>query len=277
MSWAEKALPSFFILGAQKAGTSSLFKYIAAHPSIDAPVDKEINFFTHDQLYSHGQNWYSQQFLVKRSLKGPHITFEATPEYLYYPFISERIFKMIPNPRFIVMLRNPVDRAFSAWNMYRKLHAGTEKDWLLSRIEICNQNVQDGLNWLLGQERFPSFEACIDYELERIEKNPESLEPSFIRRGFYDVQIENYFRFFDDSKFFFALDSELKGDRPELLNRITSFLNLSAFDFSTKSDSPKNVGQYTNGLDSKTHNRLEHLYDPHNFKLKQLIKRDIPW
>lgn len=103
-----KRLPGSIIVGAQKCGTTSLYHYLLQHPEIEGGVTKEIHFF--DRYYWKGSGWYARQFRPQRD---DSLLCEATPMYLYDEKSVKRIAQDLPNARFIIVLRNPVDRAYS--------------------------------------------------------------------------------------------------------------------------------------------------------------------
>src|SRR5947209_1159841 len=116
-----RALPDFLIIGAQKAGTTSLYRYLAAHPDIVASTRKEVHFF--DINFWRGEWWYRSLFPLRRRLQRrpplrnrPAITGEASPYYLFHPFAPERAAQLLPDAKLIVLLRDPVERA---WSHYR--------------------------------------------------------------------------------------------------------------------------------------------------------------
>lgn len=101
-------LPSFLIIGAMRSGTTSLHRYLLEHPAVFLPRAKEMHFF--DDRYNLGLEWYASQF----SDAGPQSRIgEATPNYMHDPVAIERISEIIPEARLVVILRNPVDRAYS--------------------------------------------------------------------------------------------------------------------------------------------------------------------
>ncbi|MBK7271063.1 MAG: sulfotransferase domain-containing protein [Flavobacteriales bacterium] len=112
--------PAFLVLGTQKAGTSALFEMLRLHPRILAPKVKEPHFFNREDEFAKGMAYYFKQFPLV-PLRGPEpITFEASAGYLYNPLAPERIKKHLPDAELFAVLRDPVQRAFSAWNMFRQ-------------------------------------------------------------------------------------------------------------------------------------------------------------
>ncbi|MEJ2557594.1 MAG: sulfotransferase domain-containing protein, partial [Anaerolineae bacterium] len=116
-----RVLPDFLIIGAQKCGTDSLFRYLGGHPCIKLASSKEAHYF--DLKFDKGINWYRSHFplipykySVKRLRKQDLITGEATPYYLFHPHAPGRAAAIVPHVKLIVLLRNPADRAYSHYN-----------------------------------------------------------------------------------------------------------------------------------------------------------------
>jgi hypothetical protein len=107
-------LPSFFVVGAQKAGTTSLQKWLAQQPDVCLPGIKETGFFNRDNVYSKGISWYVKQFPTC----GPDdVMGEINPEYMFCNKAAFRIKEWIRSPKIIFILRNPVHRAYSHYRM----------------------------------------------------------------------------------------------------------------------------------------------------------------
>jgi hypothetical protein len=119
-----RILPDFLIVGAQKAGTSSLHYYLESHPQLVGPRDrKELHFF--DRHFSSGVGHYKSYFptIAGRALRAttsgaPILAFESTPEYMLFPQASARIHEVLGPIPLIALLRDPIDRAWSAYRMY---------------------------------------------------------------------------------------------------------------------------------------------------------------
>lgn len=101
--------PDFIVAGAQKAGSTSLFAYLAAHPDVDQPLVKEVNYF---DLWAHrGHDWYGRHFPVARD--DGRQTGEASPMYMVHPLAMARIARDLPDVKIVVILREPVSRLVS--------------------------------------------------------------------------------------------------------------------------------------------------------------------
>ncbi len=109
-------LPDFLIVGAMKCGTTALATWLAGHPEVHVPEEKELFFF--DDRYERGLDWYREQF----ARAGPEaaIVGEASPSYMAHPLAPARIAEALPGVRLIVLARDPVDRAYSHYQHWRR-------------------------------------------------------------------------------------------------------------------------------------------------------------
>jgi hypothetical protein len=106
-----KSSIDFLIIGAAKAGTTSLFRYLDAHPQIHMPGEKELNFFSSDERFSRGVDWYLSQW--NDAKEGSVLWGEASPQYMQSPSPAGRIAAAFPQARLIALVRNPIERAYS--------------------------------------------------------------------------------------------------------------------------------------------------------------------
>lgn len=109
-------LPGMVIVGAMRAGTTSLFSFLARHPQVAASFCKEVHYF--DLRFHHGPAWYRCQFRRPRRLAGGRaIGIESSPYYMFDPRVPGRMAALVPDVKLVFLLRDPVERAFSH---YRK-------------------------------------------------------------------------------------------------------------------------------------------------------------
>jgi len=114
-----RLLPSFLICGGQRCGTTSLYRALAAHPAVlKAVLHKGVHYF--DVGYHRGMRWYRAHFPTQRAADRvrertgvPAQTFESSPYYMYHPHAVERIAADLPGVRLVVLVRDPVERAYS--------------------------------------------------------------------------------------------------------------------------------------------------------------------
>ncbi len=118
---SEFVLPNFIIVGAMKAGTTSLAAHLRAHPEVFV-APHEIHFFTAAEKWQAGPEWYASHF---REAQGKKAIGEKSPSYAYRPGlqppVARRIVELLPEVRIIWCFRNPIDRAYSHyWHFVRK-------------------------------------------------------------------------------------------------------------------------------------------------------------
>ena len=113
-----RVLPDFLVCGAQRCGTTSLFKALCRHPLVTGPtLRKGVHYF--DTGYHHDLDWYRSHFPMRATLRArrgrPRVrVVESSPYYLFHPLAAERIARDLPEVRVVVILRDPVERAYSA-------------------------------------------------------------------------------------------------------------------------------------------------------------------
>jgi hypothetical protein len=118
--WA-RMLPSFLIVGGQRCGTTSMYRTLSQHPAVlKAVLHKGIHYF--DTGYEHGLPWYQGHFplrahaaLTGRTAGETPLTFESSPYYMFHPLAGERISRDLPDVKLLVLVRDPVERAYSAY------------------------------------------------------------------------------------------------------------------------------------------------------------------
>jgi len=117
-----RVLPDFLIIGAPKCGTTSMYLYLLRHPSMRPAYRKETHFFSDDRYYSNGSFGYRKMFATyffkiyfEKIKKLKFLTGEASPGYLRDKKTPERVFKVLPKIKLIVLLRNPVNRSFARY------------------------------------------------------------------------------------------------------------------------------------------------------------------
>lgn len=211
-----RALPDFLVLGAMKAGTSSLFHHLARHPQVRGPYRKEVHYFGHGHRAGRSVGWYRAHFprcLPRRG--GPAwLTGEATPDYLYDPEVPARIRATLPEVRLIAILREPASRAVSHY--FHEVRMGRE------RLPI--------------EEAFALEEARLAHAAALGEAGRETLHHAgYRRRGLYAEQIERYLALFPRERLLLLGSAELRRDPEATLARAFAFLGLppAAIDPST--------------------------------------------
>lgn len=243
---AFRGRPEFIIVGAAKCGTTSLFKYLAQHPRLAAAHEKEVRFF--DRRYSRGTRWYQSHFSFAWH---DHARFEASPSYMFFPGVSTRIAQLIPDARIVVLLRDPVERAWS--HFQHNVRRGTRE----SR----------------------TFEVAIEADVEAWHERgfpqrylPEESHYSYFRRGVYVDQIEPYIRQFGDERVLVLRSEDMFEDPQHTVNHVCEFLGVEHFQLSDAR--ARNVGSSKQAVPLGS--ELQHLYSPHNKRLYEMLGSP-PW
>lgn len=105
--------PEIVVVGAQRAGTTTLFRLLSDHPQLRRPtVDKGTGYF--DDGYGHGRRWYRAHFPLRIAGTRRRAAFECSGYYLFHPLAADRIARDLPDAQVVVMVRDPVARAHSA-------------------------------------------------------------------------------------------------------------------------------------------------------------------
>lgn len=253
-----RALPDFLIIGAQKAGTTTVYDNLVKHPQV-APADiKEVHFF--DNNWHKGENWYRAHFDIQRSLSATHpprITGEASPYYLFHGLAPQRVKQLCPSVKLIVIFRNPVDRAYSHFH-----HEKRKRREPLSFEEALEQEPYR----LAGEEtRLSSGTVTSSFAHQHY---------SYLARGDYAMQMENWLRHFPREQFLLLENSALNRHFSETFARIFQFLNLEPFE----QEQPRrsNVGSYEK-MAPETRARLQEHFAPRNERLFTLIGEKYDW
>ncbi|MDF1672841.1 MAG: sulfotransferase domain-containing protein [Vicingaceae bacterium] len=250
--------PSFFIIGVQKGGTTSLSKYLEQHTEVIPAQRKDVFYFNNDSHYQKGINWYKAHFALKAYKKiydlknnTNAITYDSTPNYFDIPEAAQRIHSFNPNAKLILLLRNPIDRAWSNYQMAKKFGFET-----LSFEEALK----------LENDRLNLPNQTHNYIYQRL---------SYKKRGIYINNIKPWINTFSKENILILNSESLFKDTANTYNKILDFLNLKPtkkIDFK-----PINQGNYSEKMNPKTREMLVNFYQPFNQELYNLLDVDYGW
>lgn len=261
-----------FIVGTQKGGTSALYDYLKKSRQVVVGKKKEMGFFSREKVFKRGPLWYSHEF---KNSSSAEIILDATPEYLYFPYVPERIAEYNPDGKIIMVLREPISRAFSHYTMFKNLSEDpTEKKVRLLKKLKYNFPATKGMYELLTRDRFPTFSEVIR---EEINSNSGFLEPSFVRRGCYYEQVKRYFDFFPKENILILDSKELMQNKKECVKKTADFLGITSDFISDKTFKKKHVGKYKEPLNHNDYKFLIKFYENWNQKLFELIGKKFDW
>ncbi|BCM91140.1 hypothetical protein IAD21_03004 [Abditibacteriota bacterium] len=255
-------VPNFIIVGAAKAGTTAIYHYLNQHPQVYLTPLKETNYFAlrgqrlefrgpGDDLYVNrlsitDPNVYRAQF---DGVRDEVAIGEASPLYLYHPLVAGRINEEFPDAKIIAILRNPIDRAYSAF-----LHL-----------------VRD------HREEHRDFERALSHEQERIADNWEHIW-HYISMGRYYEQMKRYFDLFPREQVRVYLYKDLRADPCGLLRDTLRFIGVDenfGFDTSTRYNEASLPLEQRPPLLSQVRARLQRELRDDILKLQDLIERDV--
>ncbi len=202
--------PSFIIIGAGRSGTTSLFHYLAQHKQICMSPVKETNYFAYEEneLNAQSDEWEAidllfpvkteKEYFALFDSAGPDCaTGEASPLYLYAPGTAERIKRALPDARIVVILRNPVDRAYSNY-------MGCARD---------------------ARER-RTFDEAIDAEMAGAAGRRLDGIHNYLRAGYYARNLKSYFDQFKRDRIAIFLYEDFVKDPAALLRQLFRFLDV---------------------------------------------------
>jgi len=255
-------LPDFLIIGAARSGTTSLYQYLIQHPSVIPAIGKEVYFF--DKKFDKGINWYKSFFPTKLSKsrlenkqKRNCLTGEATPRYLHYPHTPNRVFELIPNVKLIVLLRNPIDRAYSHYQM--EVGSDNEELPFEDAIEQEEKRITDDMKKMESDENF--------YSVYFYRK-------SYLTRGIYVDQLKRWFEYFPREQFLILKSEDFYSKTPEVYQQVLDFLGLSKFELN--SFKAHRMRKYS-AISTETRKKLSDYFRPYNEQLYQLLGRNFDW
>ena len=193
---------SFVVAGAQKGGTTALDSYLREHPELCLPQRKELHFFDTDRYFATEPVDYGPYHAAFAPGPSHRLLGEVTPAYLYWPTAAERIARYNPAMKLIVVLRNPVTRAFSQWNMAR-------------------QNGREPL----------AFLDALKAEPERVRTLPleKAKRFTYVARGFYAQQLKRLWSYFPREQTLAFKSEELQDSAAAVLARIAALLGIARF------------------------------------------------
>ena len=259
-----KSPPDFLIIGAQKSGTTSLYNYLVQHPQIIGNKTwKEVRYYDVPENYNQGWSWYLGCFPSKIE-KGSRLTFDVSPSYLYFPQIPQRIKNDLGQIKMIAILRDPVDRAYSAWRMYHSFAKNPD-------VAENNKKIAD----------HRTFSEAIDQELK--DKCEQYIYPyDYINRGKYAEQLTNYYQYFDKKNLLILTFEALKNNKRTLLNEICNFLEIEPFSETVLEELEQksyNVGKRLEVTPEHQEvlDKLKDYFLPFNEKLYELLNVSYHW
>ena len=238
--------PNFVILGTQRGGTTSLYRWLSMHHQFTPALRKEVHYFDRSPQ-RHGTRWYRAHFPIRRP---GQFTGEASPYMLFHPLAPARAAEGLPTTtRFIVSLREPAQRAISHYSHWRRLN-GWETEPLERAIELEPERLAGEYDRVLRGEW--SF---------------NHMAYSYVARGEYAPQLRRWFDAVGRDRIL-VLESEQLCSDPATSQRVLDWLGLEPhrlpFPDINRADKPDVGSQHLIAS-------LQRHFEPHNRELFELL------
>jgi hypothetical protein len=250
------ALPDFVIIGEKKCGTTFLYHLLGKHPLVEPAASKELHFF--DVHFDEGIEWYRRCFPPpKRRGARQTVTGEATP-YMSNRHAPGRMAQVVPEARLIALLRNPVERAYSDYQMVAR--KGRENETFEEAMRaVAKAHPPDGE----GGDRAGSRDGRHRY----------------LFRSVYVDHLLRWMEFFDREQLLVLKSEDFFENPRETLEVVLEFLGLPEWEpeASELEGGKRNAGRYEKEMDPVLRKRLEEYFEPHNRRLYDFLGTDFGW
>jgi hypothetical protein len=263
-----RPLPDYLIIGAHRAGSTSLWAYLSQHPSVAANFPrlqgvKGVRYF--DENYFRGDDWYRSHFpttayrgYLRRRHGAPALAGDASSYYLFHPAAAERAAKLVPDAKLIVLLRNPVDRAYSHW--LRERRDGKEPlERFAEAVEAEPRRLAGEIDRIVGDERYYS------YAHENF---------SYMTQGHYLEPLQRWLEHFPRERVHIEVSERFSKDPQGGYDRVLRFLGLPRVIL--RDTRPRNTIESTR-LDPGLRRELSARMAPANDRLEEFLGVELGW
>ena len=252
--------PSFVIVGAQRAGTTTLYRVLSDHPAVARPtVSKGIGYF--DLNYHRGSRWYTGHFplawLARRKHGPAAATFESSGYYLFHPLVPERIARDLPGLRVVVMVREPVERAYSAHR--HELARGFEDQEFEQAVALEEERLAGEVERIIADPTYESF---------------HHRHHAYLARSRYSEQVDRFIDALGHDQVYVVDADVFFADPDTEFDRLRTWLGLPEW-------KPQNVEQWNarprTPMDPALRERLERHFEPYDARLAEQMGRTPSW
>lgn len=259
-----RMVPDVLIAGASRCGTTSLHRALLTHPGMIPPIlHKGIHYF--DVAYGRGPTWYRSHFPLRATaarrtagVPGAPVCFESSGYYMFHPEAPRRIAETLPGVRLIVMLRDPVERAFSAW---KHEHAR-------------------------GFDPVTAFEQALEREPERLEGEVDKIRSdvdyisrahrhqAYVTRGQYVEQLQVLHDLFGRDRVHVMFSEDFFATPEPEYERLLEFLRLPVVHAPAYE---QHNARRSKAMADSTREALNRHFEPYDTALAELLGRVPPW
>jgi hypothetical protein len=253
---SQRPLPDFIVAGVQKGGTTFMFQEMLRHPEVRGALTKEVHFF--DTNWERGVDWYSGMFPRSRS-GAKVIRGEASPAYIFHPRGVQRIAETLDDPRLIVIVRDPVQRALSQYKHERRL----------------------------GFEPCPTFEEALALEESRVADDFDRVRDgslshsfavghfSYTRRGLYAEQLKRAVGLIGRERLLVLVSEEMFADPKAATSSALDFVGATPREISHVG--ANDMAFQAAPMDAATEAMLRERFSEPNAELADFLGRTLPW
>ncbi len=252
--------PDFLIVGAQRAGTTTLYRVLTDHPQVARPTQsKGLGYF--DVRYDSGPRWYRGQFPLSWRARRKHgrdvVTFETSGYYLFHPLAAERIARDLPGIRVVVLVREPVERAYSA---HRHEHArGFETESFEQALDLEEERLAGEVERVIADPSYVSF---------------HHRHHAYLARSRYSEQIDRFIDLLGPERVCILDAGAFFEDPAAEFERLRSWLGLSEWQ-------PGDVEQWNarprSPMSTDLQERLSRYFEPYDARLAEQMGRTPSW
>ncbi len=262
-----RTVPDFLVVGSKRGGTTSMFNYLMMHPGVlglypRPRLQKSTDYFFKD--FGRGEQWYRSNFHTRgfRDRVGEQIGYapmggEASPYYIWDPRVARRAYEVNPDLKAVMLVRNPVERAFSHWQ----------------------ERVHNGVEPLSFEQALAAEDARTDGELERMLDDPSYYSEAhdwytYRSRGTYLPQLENWTSVFPADQLMVICSEDMYADVQGTFDRVSAFLGLPAVQLpTTKTFNASRRLPMPEGA----RRELTDFFAPHDRALSEHLGRPLAW
>lgn len=242
-------LVDFLGVGAQKSGTTALFHYLRQHPNLVIPKKKEGHFFDQEVNYPKGKPQYEKYHQYFGNVETEQLAGEVTPSYMFFPYCAQRIWHYNSNMRLIFILRDPAERTYSQWNMWRRNGSTVSfTEMITAQMELLF---------------IPRSELIKEKKLRW-----------FLRRSLYSEQIRGMLSLFPLEQMLFLRTEEMHDDLAKTLKKVCHFLEIPQFEQIPANELIFSYGHEVEPMNRQDRELLIKIFTPSIHELENLLGWD---
>lgn len=258
-----RVLPGFLIVGAQRCGTTSMYRTLSQHPAVlKAVLHKGVHYF--DMNYDRGLGWYRAHFPLRatgaraaQAAGVPALSFESSPYYLFHPLAAERIAADLPGVKLLVLVRDPVERAYSAHA--HELARNFESEPFERALELEDERLRG--------------------EADKIRANPRYLSHShqhhaYLARGRYAEQLDRLLPLFGADRIHVVDSGDFFAKPEPVYDGVLDFLGLPRNGYP---EFERHNARPRSPMPTALRARLEEYFAPHDERLATWLRGVPSW